>query len=73
MKIKINKLGQILKGHKTGWFVQIVPKEDKGYWIFIFKTKTNLEESDNYDYWAEDFNNIKEYFEHFKWEIEWLE
>ena len=71
-EIKLSTTGLIIKGEDEGWYIYI--QEDLihtgGYYILLKKT---LEEnSEGYDMWMENFEDVKACFEEAQWKVEWL-
>ena len=74
MEIRINKIGRILEGEKTGLLIKIVPThpndENTNYLILEWSETDNKR---NWDSWVETYEDINSYFQTSHYKIEWLD
>jgi hypothetical protein len=69
--IKINMIGQIIKGDDLGRYIKIVDdiKNTGGYLIL---TSNEINFNDGYDDWVFDKKCLVKYFEESNWDIKWI-
>lgn len=71
MDIQINKVGLILHGSQSGWFVKVVDDSAESGGFLVF-TADNQEMRGAFDGWVEKYEDLPQYFSEKKWQIEWL-
>ena len=71
--IKINTHGLITKGRNKDWYIYIQEdlKDTGGYYILYKKSLEN--NTEGYDAWMENFEDVKDCFEEEQWEVKWLD
>ena len=68
--IKLNKVGKILKGDETGFFIEVEYVEDAGYYIYTSSAQDFLSD-ETYDALVETREDVKSFFEESGWVIDW--
>jgi len=68
--IIFNKIGKILEGDDTGYFIKIINDIEStgGYLILISKDKSF---KSGFDSWVENKKMLEKYFEESHWSIDW--
>ncbi len=71
--MKIGIVGKIIEGNPLGWYFIIQEEELGSYLILISKDSSISKFAEGYDYWAEDYNTLKEMFNEFNWKVKWMD
>jgi hypothetical protein len=73
--ISINTLGKILEGEAyVGWYVYIqsLGSKNEGYLILVGITHPlSGDNQEGYDDWVQDYDAVVEYFQGYRWKVEW--
>lgn len=71
-QIKIDKVGQILSGDDSGYFVKILDDSENtgGYLVLVSESKLF---DTGHDDWVQDIKSLRGYFDESSWTIDWLE
>lgn len=71
-EIKINKKGKILEGDNKHWFVIIKEDfENTGGYLILISKNLEFKGNDGSDYWVENYNSLRAFFDESNWKIEW--
>lgn len=69
---KINSKGKINSGELTGWYIWIVDdSESTGGYLVIQSPNIDFK-GKGFDNWFASIDEVEQFFNHNKWEIEWL-
>ena len=71
--IKINTHGLITKGKYTGWYIYVEDDSNDGGGYYILFKKALENNTEGYDHWMENFEDVKNCFEVEQWEVKWLD
>lgn len=72
MNIKIDKIGKILKGDYTNWYIKFEDDAINTGGYLILYNKNQDFTGEGYDCWVENYEELTRFYEASNWEIEWI-
>jgi hypothetical protein len=73
--IKIGKIGRIVAGNDSGWFIKIEDdSQNTGGYLILIANSPNFapcSQSEGYNYRVENQSALEGFFKHSKWQINW--
>ena len=71
--LRIGIYGQILEGEPKNWYIFIQDDtQNTGGYLILYSTSLDSTDSNGFDAWVENFQDLQECFLEKKWKIHWL-
>ena len=73
-KLKIETYGRIMEGSPKDWYIFIQDDANNtGGYLILISASLDPDDPRGFDDWAENLQNLQDYFKEKKWKIHWLD